>query len=209
MIQLSNYHKLYGQKEILSISELHLAPGLYWIKGVNGSGKSTLFKSIAGIIDFKGECSVDNVNIRKAPIKYREKVNYAEAEPLFPDFLTIKDLAEFVAPTKKATKEQLQQLIQVFGVIDYYNDRVSTFSSGMLKKTGLLLAFLGNPSVIILDEPFITIDQQSTEKLVKLIMDLHQNKNITFLVATHMDTEYSHLPYDKVFTIANKTLLET
>ena len=209
MIRLSNYHKSYGQKEILSIPELHLKHGLYWIKGINGSGKSTLFKSIAGIIDFKGECSINNISIHIKPILYREKVNYAEAEPLYPDFLTLKDLAEFVATAKKASTEQLQNLIEIFGVNDYYNDKVRTFSSGMLKKTGLLLAFLGNPSVIILDEPFITIDQQSTEKLVQLILDLHQNENITFLVATHMDTKYSHLPYDKVFTIGNKILMET
>ena len=209
MIQLTNYKKTYSDRLILGIPELKLDRGMYWIKGVNGSGKSTLFKSLSGIINFKGESSIDGYNIRTQPVKYRAKVNYSEAEPLFPDFLTLKDLAEFVATAKNATQKQLEELIDIFGVTDYYENKVSSYSSGMLKKTGLLLSFLGQPSVIILDEPFITIDQQSTEKLVKLINDLHTQQGVTFLVATHMDTEQSHLPYDKVFTIADTQLMES
>lgn len=208
MIHLSNYKKSYSGRLILEIPELKLDNGIFWIKGVNGSGKSTLFKSIAGIINFEGKCTIDELSIRKQPVEYRTNVNYSEAEPLFPDFLTLKDLAEFVATAKKASNQQLEELKELFGVAEYYENKISSYSSGMLKKVGLLLAFLGQPKVIILDEPFITIDQQSTEKLVQLITQLHQKEGATFLVATHMDTDQSHLPYNKIFIINDTNLIE-
>jgi ABC-2 type transport system ATP-binding protein len=81
----------------LSIPDLTIPEGIHWIKGVNGSGKSTLLKSIAGIIPFDGEISINMQSIKKNPVRSRRQVTYSEAEPLYPVFLSATEILEFVA----------------------------------------------------------------------------------------------------------------
>ena len=207
MIHLSNYKKSYSGRLILTIPDFHLSKGIYWIKGINGSGKSTLFKCIAGIIEFEGNILINDISVKKSPVIYRSQVSYSEAEPLFPDFLTLKDIAEFVAKTKKASGNQLEELKSTLGVHAYYNDRISTFSSGMLKKAGLLVAFLGKPKVIILDEPFITLDAASSDRLLALIVRLHAQEGVSFLLSSHRNEENTSLEFNGVFSIIDQKLV--
>ena len=99
MLQFQNFTKSYGNYPALKIENLQLKHGIYWIKGVNGSGKSTLLKSIAGILAFHGDILLDeSISIKKQPVAYRKLVNFAEAEPVFPDFLTGSEMiALFIA----------------------------------------------------------------------------------------------------------------
>ena len=88
MLQFNNFRKSYGYHPILQIESLTIEPGIYWIKGVNGSGKSTLLKSIGGFLFFEGEILLNNVNVKKEGVAYRKMVNIADAEPIYPEFLT-------------------------------------------------------------------------------------------------------------------------
>jgi ABC-2 type transport system ATP-binding protein len=89
MLQFIKFKKLYGGFPALKVDELSIDPGIYWIKGVNGSGKSTLLKSIAGILSFEGDILLNNsISIKKQPVAYRKLVNFAEAQPILPVFLT-------------------------------------------------------------------------------------------------------------------------
>ena len=205
MLRLTNFSKSYNDNLILSVLSLEFSPGIHWIKGENGSGKSTLFKCIAGLIPFEGDIELQHLNQRKEPIAYRKQINFAEAEPLYPGFLTAKDLIRFIGKTKGATRAQEELYTSRFGVDAYFEKPCETYSSGMLKKLSLTLAFLGNPNVIILDEPIITLDEGSRKILYQAITELHQ-KGISFLISSHQPLEDSTLLPHSFFQIKNKTL---
>lgn len=182
MLELINYKKSFGSREILNIPYLKLQKGAHWIKGENGAGKSTLLKSIAGISGFNGSILLNGtVDVIKNPIAYRRVVNFAEAEPVFPEFLSGNDLIQLFSENKAGdaakTEKHLQQLN-----IDYLSDPISTYSSGMLKKLSLVLAFIGNPELILLDEPLITLDVESTKVILSWITELHTT---SFLITSH------------------------
>ena len=99
MLHLTNYSKSYLNQTVLSIDNLVIREGLHLIQGANGSGKTTLFQSISGIINFHGECTLNGINLNKRPVEYRRLINYCEAEPQFPGFLTGKELLRFVHNT--------------------------------------------------------------------------------------------------------------
>src|SRR3954464_11437178 len=103
MLHFQKFEKRYGNFPALKIDELTIKPGIYWIKGVNGSGKSTLLRSIAGILAFDGDVVLnENISIKKHPVAFRKLVNFAEAEPLFPEFLTGMEMISLFAAAKEA-----------------------------------------------------------------------------------------------------------
>ena len=208
MLYLSNIQKWYGSHHIFSIGELTLPAGIYWLKGANGAGKSTLMKILAGLIPFKGEISIENnISLRKNPVPYRLLLNHAEAEPVYPSFLTGNELVEFVSNIKKGTKEQVNEIKDILGVDDYLQNPTGSYSSGMLKKLSLLLAFIGQPKWILLDEPLTTLDQSSQKALCELIMQQWQQKNISFIITSHHDIENAAIHFDKTFLLKDKQLL--
>jgi ABC-2 type transport system ATP-binding protein len=184
MIHFLNYKKLYGKTEIISIADIQLAHGIYWLKGANGTGKTTLIKSIAGLIPYSGDITVDNKNIRKQRTEYTSIVNYAEAEPLYPGFLSGREILSFYAQTKKASKQQVDSLSQMMGVNAYTSSKIATYSSGMTKKLSLITAFIGSPKLILLDEPLITLDVNSVSILQQLIAVQH-HQGATFIITSH------------------------
>ena len=208
MLKLSNIQKWYGSHHIFSINELQLPKGIYWLKGSNGAGKSTLLKLMAGLIPFKGDVLMDEkISIRKDPVPYRLLLNHAEAEPVYPSFLTGNELIEFVRNIKNGTKEQVAELRQVLGIDDYLQNATGSYSSGMLKKLALLLAFIGNPSWILLDEPLTTLDQLSQKALCELIMQQRKQKNVSFIITSHHDIENKEIHFDKTFLLKDKQLV--
>lgn len=208
MLQLIQFKKSYGQLPVLDIDEFQLEQGLYWLQGPNGAGKSTLFKSISGIIPYTGGCLMNGVDCHKQPVEYRKLVTYCEAEPEFPEFLTQKDLVTFVAKARNASPQQIDHLQSVLGTKAYEAQPVGTYSSGMLKKTGLLLALLGTPKLIVLDEPFTAIDHTSVDNLIQLVEEYRKEFGTTFLVSSHIDSGHYHLPFDKVYKLEDKRIKE-
>lgn len=205
MLSINRFSKSYNDQLVLSVNALTLLPGIHWIKGENGSGKSTLFKAIAGLIPFDGEIQLNNYNLKKNACAYRKLVNYSEAEPLYPGFLTPKDLVRFIGSTKGSPLKQQEYFADVFGIKEYYEKTFETFSSGMLKKVSLAIAFLGMPKVIILDEPLITLDIASRKILFDIISESLKNE-IIFLISSHQTIDDLNIPITNTYTIANKTI---
>lgn len=107
MLHIKHFHKAYPTGFELNINNLEFSSGIHLIKGENGAGKSTLFKAIAGIHPFEGEIALNGVSLSKEPLRYRMLVNYAEAEPQFPEFLSLDELILLVAQAKKAPTESI------------------------------------------------------------------------------------------------------
>ncbi len=204
MLLIRDFAKRYDGTLVLAIDRLELSPGIYWIKGENGSGKSTLFKCIAGLVPFEGSIEFEKTNVVTQPVPYRSMINFAEAEPLYPDFLTAKDLIRFIGNIRGSNDEEMQIVTRHFGVDHFYEKACGTYSSGMLKKLSLTLAFLGKPRLIILDEPLITLDEQTRLKLVELIRQFH-SAGVTFLISSHQLIEHN-LELSGVFEVKQKAL---
>lgn len=205
MLKIYNYSKSYRDRVILSFKEQIFDRGIYLIQGVNGSGKTTLFKSVAGIVRFDGDSQIDGVSIKKNPVSYRRWVNYCEAEPQFPGFLTGEELISFVAKTKGSSGAEIDRHIKIFGIDHYWKTPVDTYSSGMLKKIALTLAFCGTPKLILLDEPFTTIDQDSLALLSGLINDYYEN-GCSFIISAHQVRESIPIEFDNTLLIQGQTL---
>ncbi len=200
MLVIKDLKKEYGAQLILHIPNLIFESGLFWIKGANGSGKSTLLKIIAGMIPFEGEVEIDNVNLRHQPTEYRRLINYVEAEPLYPPFLTGQDLISFFCTTQKAKKEEVDVLIQKFNIGSFIKNPIGTYSSGMVKKLSLVLAFIGQPKYILLDEPLVTIDKETVPILYGLI-ETHLSKGVNFLFTSHQAFDIVHHQVQELLVI--------
>ena len=208
MLQFKNFSKSYNNRLIISVPDLHLEAGTYWVRGENGSGKSTLFKSLAGMIPFEGTITLDGtLDLLVHPIEFRRRVHFAEAEPVFPGFLTAHDLIQFMAATRGASDAQVDHIVTHFGIDRFLHQRCETFSSGMLKKVSLAMAFVGMPQVLILDEPLITLDDQARAALVRLTLDTQRDHPMITLVSSHQTAELPTLDIKTTSRIIDRQLV--
>jgi ABC-2 type transport system ATP-binding protein len=200
MLQFANVYKTYDQQPVLEISSLKLERNIYWLQGINGSGKTTFLSMLAGLIPFKGDILLDGINLRESPLSYRRLVNFAEAEPLYPDFITGLELVSFYQDIRKAASVQTDLLVNLFKMHRFLSMPVGTYSSGMIKKLSLLLAFIGKPSLILLDEPLATLDEGSIHVLPDLIRAYHKEFKTCFIFS-------SHQPFKSYSLVINKILI--
>lgn len=207
MLSLTNINKKYGSHEVLDFGDWNVGKGIHWLKGGNGIGKSTLFRIISGQIPFKGEVKLNGVNLKKQPLKFRSMISFAEAEPQYPLFIKGQELIDFYMQIRKADKMQAKELAAYFEITPFLDHVVSSYSSGMLKKLSLICALIGDAELLILDEPLMTIDAQSADKLNKLIKEkAAQGKS--FLISSHQEISDDQLKFDKVYQIINKQIIQ-
>lgn len=186
VLQLQQVSKKYGDRVILDIPSLELTYGMYWLLGPNGAGKSTFLKILAGLIPFEGDILLENnVHCHKQPVAYRQGISYAEAEPVYPGFLTGSDLLSLYTGTRGKGYKDIHSLIRLLGIDQFIHQPVSSYSSGMLKKLSLLLAFTGQPKVILLDEPLITLDTQTVPLLYEIVETFYRQYQVTFCITSH------------------------
>jgi len=208
MIHFENFEKGYDSSPelLFKIPDLELQASFYWIKGGNGEGKTTLIRCIAGLLPFQGNIMVDGIDLRKETRQYRLFVNLAEAEPQYPSFLTGSDLVNLYAYTKKATPQDTNRLITGFSVANYLRDPIGSYSTGMRKKLSLVLGFMGNPKLILLDEPFITLDKQAAGFLATTI-NQHLQNGVQIVIASHQETDTNWQINPQSLLINSQTLV--
>ena len=205
VLRVDNLTQHYGAHEVLNIASWEIDHGIFWIQGENGAGKSTLFRTLSGMLPYTGNVVLDKTyDLKKNPVEYRLRLNLGEAEPIYPSFLTPADLIAFVAEAKKSPSGQADMLIKALG-INYLKQSFGSCSSGMVKKVSLAISFLGNPSVIILDEPLITIDLEARAALFSLIKEYHQ-KGVTFLLSSHQAFQEEGLALTAGYSLKQKSL---
>jgi ABC-2 type transport system ATP-binding protein len=206
MLNVKNLLKKFGDKTILDIEELSIPPGITHLKGINGSGKTTFSRIVAGLIPFKGEVTLlEKYSPLATKTEYRKQVNYAESEPLYPEFFTANDLIAFVGKAKGATRADQKTYLEIFEINEYLFDTVGTYSSGMLKRLSLCLAFLGSPSLILLDEPFNTLDTDAIDRLKDLI-HWQNEKGMSFILVSHQDMQQLGVQVDATFLVEHQQI---
>lgn len=205
MLTITNFQKKYPGSDtvVLSIPDFRCEKGIYWIKGENGSGKTSLIKSIAGLIPFGGRIAINDFELSNNRMAYTKLVNYAEAEPLYPPFLTGRELMDFYKSTKGGNLPIA--LIAALGVEKFINNKTAVYSSGMMKKLSLVLGFTGNPQLILLDEPLIALDSESVEILQNTITT-YSKKGVSFIITSHHPLNNEMVKFDASFIIKNQTL---
>ncbi|TKK71597.1 ABC transporter ATP-binding protein [Ilyomonas limi] len=206
MIQFINFQKQYGDYKVMDIAQAQIEAGIYWLKGINGSGKSTLLRCLAGLIPFEGAIHINAINIRKSKRLHRQLVNYGEAEPVYPPFLNGSELIHFYAAAKGGNKSECMQYAEQLQLHHALQKQTGSYSSGMLKKLSLILAFTGNPKWILLDEPLITLDAEAVATMLQIIEQAY-NRGISFLLTSHQDVAFPDhtLPLQTLY-IKDKTV---
>ena len=185
MIEFESYLKRYGTRVILEVPKARWDNGLHLLVGPNGGGKTTLLRSLAGMIPFRGKLRLDeNIELPKQVRLQRQLINHVAAEPLFADFLTGDHLVAFFLKLKNGQPEQITEAREWLKIGDYLSQKVGTYSTGMKKKLALLLACLGNPRWLLLDEPFIGLDPEAKEGLLNLIQ-AKRAAGINLALASH------------------------
>lgn len=205
MLSLQQVKKSYSSQLILNISELNLPTGIHWLRGKNGSGKTTLMKIIAGQIPFEGSIAINDINLMDNPVSYRKQISYAEAEPLYPGFLTGSELLRFVQKVRKASNQDREKVVDDWNISGFIDNRVETYSSGMVKKLSLAIAFLGQPKLILLDEPLITLEDSALPILFQLVRDRVQ-QGASFMITSHQAFPESELRLTSKVMVENQTV---
>ncbi|MEM0998988.1 MAG: ABC transporter ATP-binding protein [Bacteroidota bacterium] len=204
MLHLDTLEKSFGFKQILDIRDLHFNLGVHFLIGPNGAGKTTFLKCLAGIHPFRGKVRfADGIDLRKAPVTARRRINFSEAEPQFPEYLRGQELLDLVRRAKGGTVAQAQEFCRRVG-IDYLGDRVGTYSSGMKKKLALLLAFVGSAELRLLDEPFSAVDQPSRKAITELIR-VEVERGVTFFISSHQRDLHAAFGEGQIWLLEGKT----
>jgi ABC-2 type transport system ATP-binding protein len=205
-LTLTNIHKQYGNHVVLQFEELAMDAGIYWLKGGNGTGKTTLFRIISGQTPFSGVVNLNGINLKNDSISFRAQISYAEAEPQYPLFITGRELITFYKEIRNADQSEIDQLVILFEMKEFLDQKIGGYSSGMLKKLSLICTFLGKVELYILDEPLITIDSSSADKLYHLITEKVKS-GASFLISSHQEIDKGKLVLNSIFEISDKKVL--
>ncbi len=158
--------------------------------GINGAGKSTTLKVLSGIQpDYEGDLTYDGVSLRQQPIEYKNAVGYlAENNPLY-DSMYIREFLNFCAGLFDLTdkKVRIEEVINMVGLSDHANKKVSELSKGLKQRVGIAQALLHDPEILILDEPISGLDPNQIVQIRNLIRSLAENRIIIY--SSHLLSE--------------------
>ncbi len=187
MLRLIHFLKYYNGHPVLNIPDFNLEKGIYWLQGKNGSGKTTILRALAGLIPFEGSILLEDIQLSKNQKQYRSRIGFAEAEPVYPEFISGDELIRFYQEVRHADRKQTDMLTDIFKMHSFVSRRVGTYSSGMTKKLSLLLAFIGRPSLVLLDEPLANLDEGSMDIIPELIKAYYMEFGTSFIFSSHQN----------------------
>lgn len=192
MLQIENLTKLYkGSGKGVKNLTLSLSSGdIYGFIGHNGAGKTTTLKCIAGILDFKdGKISVDGHSVKEEELLCKSIIAYIPDNPDLPEYLTGIQYLNFISDiyglSKETRMEKIKKYAGLFEITEALGDLISSYSHGMKQKLALVSAWIRNPKLMLLDEPFVGLDPKASLILKELMRELCKEGGAVFF-STHV-----------------------
>jgi len=203
MIDIKNLHKKFGKLTVLDGLDLEINKGgIFAILGPNGSGKTTLIKCLLGmVVPNKGEILFNGKSVLKQ-WNYRNDLNYLPQIANFPANLSVIELVKMVKNLRPKSSNE-QELINLFGLTPFLNKKLGNLSGGTKQKVNLVLTFMFDSDLIILDEPTTGLDPIALIHLKDLISKEKANGK-TILITTHIMSVVDELADEIVFLLDGK-----
>lgn len=213
MLKINHFTKTYGEKKAVDDLSLHIQAGeIYGFIGHNGAGKTTTLKSVAGIMQFdSGEILVDGVSMKADPIACKKKIAYIPDNPDLYDFMTGIQYLNFVGnvfgvPAQERSR-RIQELGEAFELTADLTQSIGSYSHGMKQKLAIISAWLHQPELILMDEPFVGLDPKAAHILKEMMRQVCDRGGAIFF-STHV-LEVAEKLCDKVAIIKGGKLVRS
>ena len=191
MLQIKNLTKKFGDKVAVNDLSLNIEKGdIYGFIGHNGAGKTTTIKCSIGLLSFdSGEILIDGISIKEHPIECKKKIAYIPDNPDLYDFMSGIKYLNFVADIYGVSKTDREERIAKYAdMLELTKDlaqHISDYSHGMKQNLAIISAFLHDPKLIIMDEPFVGLDPKATFTLKETMKELCEQGR-AFFFSTHV-----------------------
>lgn len=213
MLKIEHLTKKYDDKIAVDDLSLHIEPKeIYGFIGHNGAGKTTTLKSVGGILKFdEGKIYINGISIKDDPMKCKSMIAYIPDNPDLYGYMDGITYLNFVADIFNISKEERQQKIEKYAkAFELENDlgqMISAYSHGMKQKLAIISALIHDPKLIIMDEPFVGLDPQSSFTLKKIMREICDNGGSIFF-STHV-LDVAEKLCDKVAIIKDGKLIKS
>ena len=213
MLHIQHLTKLYGEKRAVDDLNLHIAPGeIYGFIGHNGAGKTTTLKSVAGILPFDaGEITIGGLSLKSDPLICKRQMAYIPDNPDLYDFMTGIQFLNFIADIFAVPADLRQARIREYaGRFELTADLaqpIAAYSHGMKQKLAIISAWLHQPKLILMDEPFVGLDPKAAHLLKGMMRELCDEGGAIFF-STHV-LEVAEKLCDKVAIIRGGKLIRS
>ena len=213
MLNIRHLTKTYGEKKAVDDLSLHIAPGeIYGFIGHNGAGKTTTLKSVVGILQFDaGEIYIDGHSVKTEPLVCKRTFAYIPDNPDLYDFMSgikyLNFIADIFGVSAEVRKERIAKYAAIFELTDDLGQPIASYSHGMKQKLAIIAAWLHDPKLVIMDEPFVGLDPKASHLLKGMMRELCDNGGAIFF-STHV-LEVAEKLCDKVAIIKAGKLIRS
>ena len=213
MLDIQHLTKTYGEKKAVDDLTLHIAPGeIYGFIGHNGAGKTTTLKAAVGILQFdSGEITVGGRSIRTDPLGCKRQLAYIPDNPDLYDYMTGIKYLSFIADVfgvNAATRQaRIREYAELFELTGDLAQPIAAYSHGMTQKLSIIAAWLHDPKLIIMDEPFVGLDPKASHLLKTMMRQVCDDGGAIFF-STHV-LEVAEKLCDKVAIIKSGRLIRS
>lgn len=213
MLTIDHLTKKYGEVKAVDNLSLHIESGeIYGFIGHNGAGKTTTIKSVVGILDFDdGEILIDGQSIKDNPIEAKKRIAYIPDNPDLYEYMTgiqyLNFIADIYGVDSDKRKERIEKYATIFEMQNHLAEPMTTYSHGMKQKLAIISAWIHNPKLIIMDEPFVGLDPKASFCLKEMMREACKEGGAIFF-STHV-LEVAEKLCDKVAIIKNGILVRS
>ena len=213
MLYIQHLTKCYGEKKAVDDLSLHIAAGeIYGFIGHNGAGKTTTLKSVVGILQFdEGEITIDGHSVKAEPLVCKRELAYIPDNPDLYDFMTGIKYLNFVADIfgvgAAERQARIRKYADAFELTDDLAQPIAAYSHGMKQKLAIIAAWLHQPKLIIMDEPFVGLDPKASHLLKGMMREVCDQGGAIFF-STHV-LEVAEKLCDKVAIIKGGKLIRS
>lgn len=213
MLRIEHLTKIYDDYKAVDDLSLHIAPGeIYGFIGHNGAGKTTTLKSVVGILQFDdGEIFINGTSVKADPIKCKREIAYIPDNPDIYEFMAGIKYLNFVADifgvSSTDRQEKIRKYAEMFDLTADLAQPIATYSHGMKQKLAIISAWIHNPKLIIMDEPFVGLDPKAAHILKGMMREVCDNGGAIFF-STHV-LEVAEKLCDKIAIIKEGKLIRS